>query len=182
MHDESVPPHSIVAKSFVTVMALSRDNFLSACPGLLQNERFIAASEGVKARKQNLQQSKHDQVWRSILNSKGAASATTGGGSQVEAAVDAPWGRGVGGSGGHPVDARDRPRELSRQQTGAKLRLFAARARGQGTAPECVLEESGGGGECRVEEVDVGDTGGGLSEPKTRKPRPAATVGADLTC
>ena len=48
MMTDAVPDHSVVTKSFVAVMALSRDDFYAACPDLLENQNLQSAA---KARK-----------------------------------------------------------------------------------------------------------------------------------
>ena len=48
MMNDMLPDHSVVTKSFVMVMALSREDFYAACPNLLLNNELQSAA---KARK-----------------------------------------------------------------------------------------------------------------------------------
>ena len=45
---DAVPDHSVVTKSFVTVMALSREDFLASCPTLMENELLQTAARARK--------------------------------------------------------------------------------------------------------------------------------------
>jgi len=86
MMTDQVPDHSVITKSFVTVMALSREDFYAACPDLLENTALQGAAKARKwdkARKRLSHdeghgngapsQPKAPQGWNRILNCRGSS-------------------------------------------------------------------------------------------------------------